>query len=249
MLAEVPVEQTRGVLDRCADDLLWEAGVAEPPVDAYAVADRLGMVVTRDAALRGRARFARLASESVLGGVETIVLADERREERRQFAVAHEVGEAHAIRVYDTLGIDSRETAPRTREAVANALAGRLLAPRRWLQRVWRECDGDLIALKRVFRTASHELLARRVLECVAAPTIVTVTDNGRVVWRRTNTRYAAPPRTRLEVECQRRAHATAAPVAARSDDDELARVRCWPIHEEGWRREIAFSELHGDEW
>lgn len=250
MLTNVPGEQIRGVLDRCAEDLLWEAGVAGPPVDAFRVAHRLGMVITGDAAMTTRARFARLATEHPCGGVETIVLGQEDREERRQFAVAHEVGEARAYRVYESLGVDPSDLAPESRERIANALAGRLLVPRRWLITEWRESDGDLFALKGVFRTASHELIARRALECASIPLIVTVTDNERMTWRRANLPGATPSRTPLEIDCQMGARTTAEPVCALGRDDPLAaappplaRVRSWPIHEPGWRREITFSE------
>lgn len=252
MLAELPTQQVLATLDRCAEDLLWEAGVGAPPIDAFAVAARLGMAVVRDERLTNRARFARLASESPCGGVATISLAPDDREERRHFAVAHEIGEAHACRVYQTLGVDPLEADPHSRESVANALAGRLLAPRRWLLGVWREAAGDLLEVKSVFRTASHELLARRLLEAVPAPLVATITDNGRVAWRRWNLPGPAPPRSPLEIECQLEAQRGEAPVwfdrLSDSGLHHLAQVRCWPVHEPGWRREITLGWLLADE-
>lgn len=255
MLAEIPAQEYRASLDRCADDLLWEAGVNAPPVDAYFVAERLGMRVTRDRSLASRARYARVGQRGGRRGVPTIVLAEEKRRERRHFAVAHEIGEASAHRVYAALGVDPREASRDSREGVANALAGRLLAPRGWLAGCWRDLDADLYAIKERFDTASHELIARRLLACVRAPLIVTIDDPGRTTWRRWNLSGLAPPRTRLETECQRRAHETAELVSGDGAHEPLAgvsppiqRVRVWPVHEAGWRREITLTELMSEE-
>ncbi|QDT68405.1 hypothetical protein MalM25_13270 [Planctomycetes bacterium MalM25] len=265
MLAEIPAQQYRAILERCAEDLLWEGGVDAPPVDAYALAERLGMRVTQDRSLNSRARYARVGQRDGRGGVPTIVLAEEKRYERRHFAVAHEIGEAHAHRVYEALGVDPRETARDSREAIANALAGCLLAPGRWLAGLWRDADGDLYAIKEQFQTASHELLARRTLACVRAPLIVTVDDPGLTVWRRWNLSGPTPPRSRLESDCQRRAHETAELAWGDGADQAfwdagltgapfttvgppIRRVRVWPIHEAGWRREITLTELMSEE-
>ncbi|TWT95819.1 hypothetical protein Pla108_28960 [Botrimarina colliarenosi] len=251
MLTEIPSEEYHAVLDRCVEDVLWEANLDRPPVDAFVLAARLGVVVATDAVLPGRARFARLAAGAERLSLDTIVIAAEERPERRHFAVAHEVGEAHAYRVYESLGVDPCETAGAVREGVANALAGRLLAPRRWLTGLWRDLEGDLFELKTHFATASHELIARRVLECVRTPLVITVTDNGRPLWRRWNRSGPAPPRLRLELDCQRDAHASGRVVGGLGCDEPqsaagtpIDRVRCWPVHEPGWRREITVTEL-----
>lgn len=258
MLTEIPAEEYLATLDRCAEDLLWEAGVDRPPVDAFLLAERLGLVVGRDQRLDGRARYARLSTRAGRASLESVFVAEEDRPERSGFAVAHEIGESRAHRVYESLGVDPREAAPSARESVANALAGRLLVPRRWLTGFWRDAEGDLFDLKQVFATASHELIARRALECVRAPLIVTVTDHGRVAWRRWNLSGPTPPRLRLETDCQQYAHETGQPAWGDGRDEPhsaggapIERVRCWPIHEPGWRREITFTELvDGDpEW
>lgn len=251
MLTEIPTEEFHATLDRCALDLLWEANVDRPPVDALAIAQQLGLVVAHDETLSGRGRFARLTSGAGRRPLEAILVSEEDRNERRHFVVAHEIGESQAHRVYEALGVDPREAAPSMREAIANALAGRLLAPRRWLVNLWRDLDGDLLEIKHVLATASHELIARRLLECVRAPLVVTVTDHGSVTWRRWNLSGSPPPRLRLEVDCQQYAHETGEPAWGDGRDEPhsaggapIERVRCWPIHEPGWRREIMFTEL-----
>src|SRR6187399_382518 len=48
MLSEIPDDEFAAALDACAAEVLWEAGVTGPPVDALAVADGLQLVVGRD---------------------------------------------------------------------------------------------------------------------------------------------------------------------------------------------------------
>lgn len=203
-------------------------------MDAFLLAERLGLVVGRDQRLDGRARYARLSTRAGRASLESVFVAEEDRPERSGFAVAHEIGESRAHRVYESLGVDPREAAPSARESVANALAGRLLVPRRWLTGFWRDAEGDLFDLKQVFATASHELIARRALECVRAPLIVTVTDHGRVAWRRWNLSGPTPPRLRLETDCQQYAHETGQPAWGDGRDEPhsaggapIERVRC----------------------
>lgn len=249
MLCEIPVEQYQATLERCAEDLLWEAGIDCPPVDALRMAERLGMVVTSDAAMPGRARYVR--KPTTAGSCQTISLRSESRSERQHFAAAHEVGEANAFRIYDMLGVDPREVDHSSRERVADAIAVRTLVPRRWLLGCWRDADGDLFRLKQLFSTASFEVIARRLLEVVESPLIVTLSDNGRINWRRWNRSGHAPPPVRLETDCQRRAHTQAVPAWACGFDEPgslagspIDRVRSWPIHEPGWRREITLTEI-----
>ena len=114
--------------------MLWEAGVSEPPVDALAVAEGLQLVVARDLAMPYRGRFVRLADcdNGDGGGQGTIVVGAAERPEREQWAVAHEIGESIAYRVFERLGVAFDEALPTAREQVANRLASAMLLPRRW---------------------------------------------------------------------------------------------------------------------
>jgi len=79
MTAYIPAEQMSGVLDRVADEVLAEADVLAPPVDALRVAAQMGMIVARDAGdLHVRARYVRLAAPAIF-------LADDPRPERRHY--------------------------------------------------------------------------------------------------------------------------------------------------------------------
>ncbi|MGL4511602.1 MAG: ImmA/IrrE family metallo-endopeptidase [Lacipirellulaceae bacterium] len=252
MLAEVSVEEYSATLDRCAADALWEACIDAPPVDAFALAERLGMAVTSDNRLDARGRVVRWP-----GGVEhpdalrgAIALRPEPRRERRHWAVAHEVGETLAARVFSSVGLDPREAPPSSRERVANALAGRLLVPKRWLAALVRDNDADLCSLKATFSTASHELLARRLLDVVESPLVVTVRDHGATTWRRANFTGPVPAVSALERRCAGWAHerSEVAWVDRHDAQDDPAsvwvlRARCWPVHEPLWRREVMFTD------
>jgi Zn-dependent peptidase ImmA (M78 family) len=246
MLADVPEEQARAVVEGVAQAILDEADVSAPPVDTVQLAERLGIVVARDGISDTRARFVRF------GGGEsqaTIYVAEDPRPERRQWAVAHEVGECEAYRVFAELGVQLVDAPPAAREAVANRLAGSLLLPRDWFAADGYELEWDLFALKRRYATASHEMIARRMLE-MAPGVIITLADQGRIVWRKSNRHFRTPPMTPAELDTWKRAHeAGEATQADRAELDEgIEDVRVWPIHEPDWKREITRTAL-ADEW
>lgn len=245
MLSEIPHDEFAAALDASAAEALWEAGVDGPPIDALAVADGMRLVVTHDYAMPHRGRFVRLADrESEHGGQGTIVVGVAERPEREQWAIAHEIGESIAHRVFERLGVDFDETLPTARELVANRLASALLLPRRWFAVDGREVDWDLLELKERYDTASHELIARRMLE-MRPPIVITVCDQGRVQWRRSNVTARPPELTRAEREVWHEVHESGMPAFESSDAETgLECVRCWPIHEPGWKREIIRSAV-----
>ncbi len=253
MLADIPYEEWQDAIERCASDLLWEAGIDEPAVDAFLVAERLGLFVAEEGPADfgegiPRARLVRLADDSACGGVATIALSPEVRPERRHFAVAHEIGEAFAWRVFGQLALEAWAIPSDARERVANALAGCLLAPKRWLARDSDLLDDNLADLKRRYSTASWELLARRTLLVAHAPVVVTVFDHGRIAWRRSSLPGLRPPLSDVELECQQRSHRQNQPSDWSRRGGPIARVRCWPVHEPGWRREVMRTELWENE-
>lgn len=244
MFTEFTPEEITSAVEGATSELLWEISIDGPPVDAFEVAHRVGLTVAEDRALRGRARYIRLGHDDCRAGGGTILLASEARPERRQWSVAHEVGEFVSQRVFDRLGIEPHEAPLGSREGLANRLAGTLLLPRRWFLPDADTVDWDLRALKRLYPTASHELIGRRMLELYRGAAVVTVFDQGDVAWRRASRSPAPPhlsePEHLVWSHCHRR----------EADTQEfpllpgIARVRCWPIHEPGWRREILLTEL-----
>jgi hypothetical protein len=240
MLPEFTREELAAALDRVVDEVLHRAGVEAPPVDAMAVAGALRIVVALDDRQPGRARYVRMGP--VGRQRAAILLRPEPRFERRQWAVAHEIGEHVAYQAFVAWGIDPRETAPNAREAVANQLAGRLLLPSAWFAADGAACRWDLLRLKARYRTASHELIARRMLEC-RPPVIVSIFDQRRISFRQSNLPGRAPPPSAAEVRCWDLVHRQS---RALKTGIELGSLQGWPVHEAGWKREILRLEMDG---
>lgn len=245
MFTEIPDEEFAAAIDACAAEVLWEAGISAPPIDALAVADGLQLVVARDYAMPYRGRFVRLAEHDELGGGQgTIVVGAAERPEREKWAVAHEVGESVAYRVFERLGVAFEDSLPTAREQVANRLANSILLPRRWFAREGGECDWDLLVLKDRFCTASHELIARRMLD-IRQPIVMTVCDHGRVTWRRSNATCRPPALLAEERDAWRACHSTGLPMDEFVDGETgIERIRAWAVHEPEWKREILRSEV-----
>jgi hypothetical protein len=240
MLPEIAREELSACLDAVAAEVLEEAGVAEPPVDAMAITRSLGITVALDERQHGRARYVRLGGINGRGPRPTILLRPEPRPERQHWAVAHEIGEHVSHRVFSALCVDPREVAPNARETVAAQLAGRLLLPGAWFAVDAPACGWDLVALKARYSTASHELIARRMLD-LPPPVVITIFDHRRVSFRRSNVPGRVPPPSSAEMACWRTAHQRNRP---QESGDGLVTVRAWPVHEPGWKREILRTEV-----
>lgn len=240
MLPEYTREELATGLDRVVEEILAKATIQKPPVDAFAVARALGIAVGLDDRQEGRARYVRLSDRRRGRPRATILLRSDPRLERQQWAVAHEIGEHVACHVFAQWGVDPREAPPGAREAVANNLAGRLLLPTAWFAADAAACDWDVLALKSRYRTASHELVARRMLEC-RPPVIVSIFDHERISFRRCNLPGRAPPPSPAEMQCWRSVHRANHPQRIRTGP---CLIQGWPIHEEGWQREILRVEV-----
>jgi hypothetical protein len=225
------------------EEVLGEAGVRKPPVDALGVARTLGIAVATDDRQDGRARYVRLNDPRSRGTRPTILLRPDPRRERCQWAIAHEIGEHVAHRVFARWGVEPVETEANAREQVANWLAGRLLLPTAWFAADAAAYQWDLLALKERYETASHELIARRMLECRPA-VVISIFDQRRLSFRRSNVFGRVPPPSRAEIECWNGVHERCRPMRNREGPNS---VQGWPIHEDGWTREILRMEV--EEW
>lgn len=234
-------EELSATLDRVALEILDAGGVDQPPVDALELARALKIAVGMDPRQEGRARYVRLAGYRGREPQGTILLRPEPRLERRHWAVAHEIGEHTAWRVFEELGIDPRETVPTARETIANHLAGRVLVPSRWFSADAALCQWNLVGLKSRYATASHELLARRMLD-FPPPIITSIFDQGRLSFRRSNVCGRVPPPSPAETACWRVVHERNQPYVF--EQGQLC-IRGWPVHEEGWKREILRTEVN----
>jgi Zn-dependent peptidase ImmA (M78 family) len=220
-------------IDRMVDDLLDRGGVREPPVDVIALAQgTLGMTVCIDSRQPQRGRAQRAAGKSV------IYLKPEPSEERHQWTVAHEIGEHLKADLLGRLGVPPEETRAMAGESLANLLAYRLLVPTCWFAADARDCQFDVLELKKRYRTSSHEVIAWRFLD-LAEPSIVTIVDNDSVTRRKSN---AWPIRRKLEpveLRCQRFVHENSESAVMR---DGGWTVHGWPVHQLDWKREILRS-------
>lgn len=225
-------------IDRIVDELRATCDSTSPPFDALSLAARLGFVVAVDARQNGRGRCALLPGGED-DAIPAIFLRPEPRNERRQWTVAHEIGEHFTSTVFDSLGLAGDDLSPELREQTANVIASRLLLPTRRFFVDGSACDWDLLELKRRYDTASHELIARRMLEG-GPPAIVTVFDQGVMQFRRGRDRTKVPPPSPAEREVRNRAHASGKAIDRRAAG---MRIRAWPVHEAEWKREILRTE------
>lgn len=237
------IDDWNTALDRTVAELLESARIVEPPVDAIDVALRLGMEVILDQSQQPRGRHARLA------GLPALFVRPEERPERLQWSVAHELGEELAYRVVERLATPRDELAPQEREEIANRLASRLLLPGCWFLPQASACGGDLFQLKQAFATASHELIAWRLLD-LPEPAMITLFDQGKLIRRRGNAPNRPPRLQEIERWCWRQVHEFGEP--CRSQHGGLT-VQGWPVHEPGWKREFlrttSTGEADDDSW
>lgn len=222
-------EEWQRAVDAVVEHVLEAVGMDGPPVDAFTVAEGLGgeVLVDRTQGVRGR-------QKRVLGRASIFVRPDP-RPERLHWSVAHEVGEQVAYRVFGELGIPSDEVNPASRERAANGIAARLLMPTKWFADDALACGYDLFELKRRYGTVSHEAIALRLLD-LPDPMLVTVFDHNRLSWRRSNVAGRAPRLHPEERGCQQHIHGTN---QAQTVDAAALFIQGWPVHENGWKREI----------
>jgi Zn-dependent peptidase ImmA (M78 family) len=227
---DIPPEELLTGIDRAIEDLLASAGIREPPVDAIRIAQRhLGMTVCLDRRQRARGRAQRIA------GLPQIFLRPEPREERHQWTVAHEIAEHLKVDLLCRLGIRPEATHAYTGESLANRFASRFLVPQCWFADDARDFHHDLLALKRRYRTASHEIIALRMLD-LGEPCVVTICDNDRVTKRRSNSWRTPRQLEPIEERCWKEVRRRSEPLTLR---EGAWTVQGWPVHQLDWRREI----------
>ena len=225
-------------VDRVIEQILTAAGMREPPIDTITLArDHLGIEGCVDLGQKQRGRAQRSA------GREQIFLKPEPTGERHQWTVAHEIGEHLKPTLLERLGTPPEEARAMAGESLANLLAHHLLVPTRWFQTDAPSMSYDLLALKDRYRTASHEVLALRMLD-LPEPCVISIIDNDHVYRRRSNAwqvqRRLEPP----EQHCQHYVHDYGRPKLVQG---EGWTVYGWPVHRMDWKREILRSQK--DDW
>jgi Zn-dependent peptidase ImmA (M78 family) len=233
MSEDLSREDVHHAIDRAVEELLTAANVTAPPVDAIALAQgHLGMLVCLDRRQPQRGRAQRTA------GRKQIFLRPEPTEERHQWTVAHEIGEHFKPQLLQRLGIAPEQTRVMVGESLANLFAHHLLVPTAWFADDVKLHEYDVLELKQKYRTASHEVIAWRMLD-LPAHCIITVVDNDHIHRRRSN---AWPVRKELEEaekQCQRYVNYYSRPRVVRANGWT---VQGWPVHQSDWKREILRS-------
>jgi hypothetical protein len=226
MSEELTQEDVHRAIDSLVEELLEDAGVSEPPVDAVALARHLGLDLAADRVRRGRVR-------SPLANLHEPT--PEQRQREAALALAEHLSD-------DLLGRLGVEEGPRPMfgESLARLFAERLLLPQAWLAGEARVCGYDLFELKVRFSTASHEAIAWRLLDLDQA-CIVTVVDNERVTKRRANSGNVGRDLAPAERACLRQVQKYSRPCRV---SEEGLDVRGWPIHAADWKREILRSVI-----
>jgi hypothetical protein len=236
------IDQMTKAIDETVSVILRQAAVKRPPIDAVQIARRVGYHLLWDENQTGRARISVIRPGPGRRPQRAICLKPDPRPERIQWAVAHEIGEQYAGDVVRLSKIDLAELSTDGREQIANALATRLLLPSKFFSRDAVAFGFDLCRLKGEYSTASHEIIARRMLD-LPAPMLITIFDNGRQQFRRWNCPGRPPPLSESEVELRQAAHESGK--AVRRFHHPQAAV--WPVHEPGWKREVIWLALSGD--
>lgn len=229
MSEELSREELTQCVDRVVAELLSEAGVEGPPVDALAVA-RKHLRLSLAEGGRSRGRRAGLPRP-------------EPTEERQQWEAAVAVGRHLEPALLRALGIEPEERPALLGVSPVNLFAERLLAPTRWFAADAAGCGYDLAELKQRYRTAACERLAWRLLD-LAEPCIITVVDNDSVYRRRSNAWRVRKELAPAEKQCQRHVSEHCKPHEVRAGGWT---VQGWPVHQEGWKRQILRSVVDAD--
>lgn len=221
-------------IDAVVSGLLQELDCSEPPVDAVDSLKRLGMEVALDSSKSSRGR------QKSLAGRKAVFLKPDPRPERFQWSAAHELGEICAWKIFDRLEEFDFEPTSRLREQIANQFASRFLLPEHWFRRDALSWENHLFELKSRYSTASHELIARRLLD-YEPQKILTIIDGSQITTRIGSEGSRSSALTPAERECWETVRESGFP--RRIERDSLA-IDVWPIHEADWKREIVLTSL-----
>lgn len=231
-------EEVLGLIDRMVEQILDQAGMVEPPVDALSLArDPFGMEIRLESGSSPSRIYPRRSVSP------SLVLDSDWTEEVSQWKAAQAIGFYLKPKILDQLGC-GKDLAMGFGESLANLLAQRLLVPLPMLADEFRRSDQDLLVLKERFSTASHEIIALRLLD-LPDPCIITIVDNGHVVKRRSNSWRVRKELAPLEKQVQQYVKKYSRP---QSIHESGWSIKGWPIHESDWKREILRSVVDSEE-
>jgi hypothetical protein len=211
--------------------LLERAGVTAPPVDALAIAEHhLGIPVDWVEQAEDDESGRRRPRQQSGNG---LVLTPDMSSEQCQRLAANRIARLllpAVLRKVDVLpGTESKILTTH----ILGLVAARVLIPTRQLRLALRECKYDVAALHAVFRTATIEAVAARLLD-LDEPSVIAVVDDGIVASRRGNRFPAGRKLTNAEQECVDRISEHELPHRVRADGWT---AWGWPVAGRAFRR------------
>lgn len=223
-------EELFDAADRLVAGLLERAGVAVPPVDALRIAEEhLGIPVTYVDPEDDDERPARRRATS------SIAIPSHATEEQQQCIAAQGVARALLPNLLQKLDIEPGTESKPAAAHFRALLAARLLVPTRMFRAARREWSSDVPALHALFRTASLEAVALRLLD-LDEPCVVSIVDDGVVSVRRGNAKAESKKLTAAEQQCLDRVMKLDLPERVRRDGWT---VHGWPVPNRPFRRAI----------
>lgn len=225
-------EELVETIDRLVAGLIERAGFTAGPVDALVLAEHhLGLPVQfvepaeEDESGRRRPR-ARPAGSG-------ITLTTDMSEEQQHRAAAGGIAQLLMPEIFHKLGVVVGAESKQFVTHVRGLVVPRVLIPRRLLRAALRDCKYDIPALKKVFTTASMEMIALRLLD-LDQPCVIAVVDDGVVATRRGNQAPASRKLSDAEQECVTRVTELDLPHRARVGEWT---AWGWPVPHRPFRR------------
>ena len=217
-------EELYDAVDRLVWEMLERHGIEEPPVDTLMLAEeefdfRL-VEVEPDEAEETPGRFGPRPRRR---NAREIQFRPDHSDASRAAICARACAKELVPRVLMKLGV---EQMPEQRGAhpLVSLIVPRLQLPTRWFGRDVRKSGNDLLALKRLYATVSHEVLALRWLD-LDEPCVITVVDFDAIALRRSNARQVERKLLPSEERCRAKIQESKLPARIRMDD--------WTTH--GW--------------
>lgn len=230
MSEELSREEIHASVDRTIEELLSEAAIQAPPVDALILARHLGVAVEpRSNGPRARVKKDFLAPAPTL--------------ETNQWLAAQSIGEHLKPALLQRLGIPPEQKGLLMGESLATLVAAHLLLPAAWFGDDARALEYDIPELKKRYTTVAADVIAWRLLD-LSTPCIITIVDNEHVQRRRSNAWRVRRELEEAERECQRYVHHFSRPRVVCAGGWT---VQGWPVHQSDWKREILRSLVDED--
>lgn len=172
-------------VERLVGGLLERAGVTTPPVDALRIAEEhLGIPVeVVEPAEEDETGRRRPRARSNSAG---ITLTTDMSASQRQRVAADGIARHLMPEILHKLGVVPGSENKQFVAHVRGLVVPRILIPTRLLRSALRDHKYDVPALAKVFRTASTEMVALRLLD-LDSPCVISIIDDGVVATRRGN--------------------------------------------------------------